>query len=129
MPSLAEICYLSRRGMGRAAPKKGHGYFPNTYGTIKKVFENKLRVKSRSLLFRNIITENFFPDWHTKAAFVDVTLSFLLGKLGSFYFIDEPMGVYRQTNQGLSTAGKMVLGNRKFIVRHLNKLKQAINYE
>lgn len=101
-----------------AAPKKGHGYFPNTHGTVKEVFENKLRVKSRTLLFRNVITEDFFPDWYTKVAFGDVALSFLLGKLGSFYFIDEPMAVYRQTNQGLSTAGKTTLGNRKFIVRH-----------
>ncbi|MDT0556022.1 glycosyltransferase [Patiriisocius hiemis] len=110
--------YQNEEWVEVAAPKKGHGYFPNTHGTVKEVFENKLRVKSRSLLFRNVITENFFPDWYTKVAFGDVALSFLLGKLGSFYFIDEPMAVYRQTNQGLSTAGKTTLGNRKFIVRH-----------
>lgn len=100
------------------APKKGHGYFPNSIATVKNIFSNEMRVKTRALMFRNIINEDFFPDWFYKVSFGDVPLSFLLGKHGDFGFIDEEMAVYRITGKGVSTSGLEELGQRKFAVQH-----------
>ena len=34
------------------APTEGHGYFPQNISTVKSIFENKLRVKTRTVVFR-----------------------------------------------------------------------------
>ncbi|WP_155302827.1 glycosyltransferase family 2 protein [Desulfosarcina widdelii] len=86
-------------------PKKGHGYYPRKVASVKEIFENRLRLKSRTLMFRNLVDDRFFPDWFNKIAFGDVALSFILGQFGDFYFIDEPMAAYRLTGKGVSTAG------------------------
>lgn len=109
------------------APKDGHGYFP--YETdVKAIFENKMRVKTRTVMFRNIfdpaeITHNF-----PKAAFGDVPLSFVLGKYGRFGFIDEEMAVYRQTTTGVSTAGLKELGLKNFKVQHFKNWIEIWDY-
>jgi glycosyltransferase involved in cell wall biosynthesis len=100
------------------APTEGQGYFPRKQATVKDIFFNCVRIKSRTMIFRNIIDDEFLPDWFKKTAFGDVPLNFLLGKHGDFYFIDEPMAVYRQTNVGASTSGKNELGINRFIVEH-----------
>lgn len=102
----------------KEAPKKGHGYYPHPVASVENIFANQLRVKSRTILFRNVITDDFFPDWFTKVAFGDVPLTFLLGKHGDFGFIDEEMAAYRQTGQGVSTAGQETMGINKFRVQH-----------
>lgn len=88
----------------KIAPKSGHGYFPAPKATVKEVFENKVRLKIRCTMFRNVI--KIFPEWYYKLAFGDVPLSMLLGKHGNFGFIDESMAVYRQTGFGVSLLGQ-----------------------
>lgn len=100
------------------APKRGHGYMNQEVGTVKDIFENKLRVKTRTMMFRNIIDDKFFPDWFYKVAFGDVPLNFLLGKHGNYYFINEPLAVYRQTDEGVSTNGLEEFGRKKFYAEH-----------
>lgn len=88
------------------APKNGKGYFPQKIGTVRHIFANRLRIKSRTVMFRNIFGEiNFPPEWFMHVMFGDVPLSMILGEYGDFYFIDYPMAVYRQTGKGVSTAG------------------------
>jgi len=87
----------------KPAPIEGHGYFPEVKSTVGRIFSNELRVKARTLMFRNVNLE--FPDWYFKVAFGDVPLSMLLGKFGKFGFINEPMAVYRLTGKGMSTQG------------------------
>src|SRR5690606_4014368 len=86
------------------APTKNQGYLPCEKASVKEIFANKLRVKTRTHMFRNVIKE--YPGWFYKVAFGDVPLSMLLGKYGEFGFINEPMAVYRQTGQGVSSHGK-----------------------
>lgn len=87
----------------REAPKKNQGYDNKEKSSLKDIFDNKVRVKTRTHLFRNVIDE--FPDWFYKVAYGDVPLSMVLGEHGKFGFIDEEMAVYRQTNSGVSTEG------------------------
>ncbi|PKA82134.1 glycosyl transferase family 2 [Ulvibacter sp. MAR_2010_11] len=109
------------------APKEGYGYFP--YETdVQSIFENKMRVKSRTLMFRNIIDPNEILRNFPKAAFGDVPLSFVLGKYGRFGFIDEEMAVYRQTNKGASTAGLKLLGIKTFRIQHYKNWIQIWDY-
>ncbi len=110
------------------APTNGHGYFPQSVSSVKNIFANQVRVKTRTLMFRNIIDQDFFPSWYYKVAFGDVPLSFLLGKHGDFGFIDEPMAVYRITGEGVSTAGLKELGRKKFRVQHFNNWIQIWDY-
>jgi glycosyltransferase involved in cell wall biosynthesis len=100
------------------APKEGQGYLADSIATVKNIFSNEMRVKTRALMFRNVIDADFFPDWYYKVPFGDVPLSFLLGKYGDFGFIDEEMAVYRQTVAGVSTAGLKELGPEKFTIQH-----------
>lgn len=86
------------------APTKNQGYLPFEKASVKEIFANKLRVKTRTHMFRNVIKE--YPGWFYKVAFGDVPLTMLLGKYGEFGFINEPMAVYRQTGQGVSSHGK-----------------------
>jgi glycosyltransferase involved in cell wall biosynthesis len=100
------------------APTQNQGYLNKEKGTVKDIFENKLRVKTRTMMFRNIFKDVPFPEWFYKVAFGDVPLNYILGKYGDYYFIDEPMAVYRQTDTGVSKAGLSELGKRKFTVQH-----------
>lgn len=110
------------------APSTGHGYFPQSVASVKNIFANQVRVKTRTVMFRNIIDKQFFPSWFTEVAFGDVPLSFLLGKHGDFGFIDEPMAVYRNTGKGVSTAGLKELGSKKFRVQHFKNWIQIWDY-
>lgn len=109
-------------------PKRGDGYFSKDVADVKNIFANQVRVKTRTVMFRNIIDKNFFPTWFYKVAFGDVPLSFLLGKHGDFGFIDEPMAVYRQTNDGVSKAGLKELGPKRFRVQHFKNWIQIWDY-
>jgi len=109
------------------APKKGHGYFPFET-SVKSIFENKMRVKARTVMYRNIFEPSEIMLHFPKAAFGDVPLSFVLGKYGKFGFIDEEMAVYRQTNSGISTAGLEALGRKKFQVQHFKNWIQIWDY-
>jgi len=110
------------------APKSGHGYCADPVATVKHIFSNQMRVKSRTILFRNVIDDKFFPKWFKKVAYGDVPLTFLLGKYGEFGFIDEEMAVYRQTYKGASTAGRSELGYDKFRKRMLKNWVEVWDY-
>lgn len=110
------------------SPKSGHGYLPQSQSKVIQIFSNKLRVKTRTVMFRNIINDGFFPKWFAQVAFGDVPLSFLLGKHGDFGFIDEEMAVYRQTGEGISTAGLKELGEKKFNIQHYKNWIQIWDY-
>jgi|ERR1051325_1444026 glycosyltransferase involved in cell wall biosynthesis len=87
----------------KEAPKNGRGYFEQRISTVKDIFENKVRIKTRTVVFKNIFKEGFnLPDWFYKLIYADVPLSFILGKFGKFIFLDEEMAVYRITNTGIS---------------------------
>lgn len=93
------------------------GYLPRHIGTVRDIFANLLRVKLRTTMYRNIFKKiNFPPDWYMNVAFGDVPLSMIMGKYGDFYFIDEPMAVYRQTGEGVSSYGPEDSGN--FLTYH-----------
>lgn len=92
--------------MEKPAPRDGHGYFPQRISSVAEIFRNKLRIKSRTVMFRNIFRDGeVLPEWFYQIAFGDVALSMILGKHGDFLFIDEEMAVYRITGGGLSTKG------------------------
>ncbi|MAB37999.1 MAG: hypothetical protein CL528_10000 [Aequorivita sp.] len=109
------------------APKEGHGYFPFETN-VRSIFENKMRVKARTVMFRNIFEPSEITLNFPKAAFGDVPLSFVLGKYGRFGFIDEEMAVYRQTTTGVSTAGLKELGLKKFKVQHFKNWIEIWDY-
>jgi glycosyltransferase involved in cell wall biosynthesis len=96
------------------APIKGQGYYNAKKASVEKIFANVMRVKSRTLMFRNILAS--FPSWFYRVAYGDVALSMILGKYGDFGFIDEPMAVYRQTGQGASAFDPK---NHRELYRHL----------
>lgn len=110
------------------APTTGHGYFPQSVSSVRNIFANQVRIKTRTVMFRNIIDHHFFPSWFYKVAFGDVPLSFLLGKHGDFGFIDEPMAVYRSTDEGVSKAGLKELGWKKFKIQHFKNWIQIWDY-
>lgn len=89
------------------APKEGHGYYPDTTANVSEIFNNNLRVKLRTICFRNLFItgELVLPEWFYQVKYGDVPLSFIFGQYGDFYFLNEETAVYRQTNQGVSTAG------------------------
>ena len=90
----------------KRAPTNGHGYLADPVASVQAVFENRLRLKSRTIIFRNVFLEGFqLPDWFYKVQFGDVPLMMLLGKFGNFAFLDEEMAVYRLTGKGASTKG------------------------
>ncbi len=109
------------------APKEGHGYFPFETD-VKSIFENKMRIKLRTVMFRNIFEPSEITVNFPKVAFGDVPLSFVLGKYGRFGFIDEEMAVYRQTDSGVSTAGLEKLGWKKFKIQHFKNWIQIWDY-
>jgi hypothetical protein len=87
------------------APTTGQGYLPRQKATVKEIFANQLRIKTRTVLYRNIGLMDL-PDWYYKINYGDVALSMIFGKYGIFGFINEPMAVYRQTGDGVSTHDK-----------------------
>jgi glycosyltransferase involved in cell wall biosynthesis len=101
-----KVAEVDEQGIYRVkeAPTNGHGYFPHAKTQVDAVFDNKLRVKVRTLMFRNCIRT--LPDWICEVSFGDVPLSMILGQYGQFGFINEPMAVYRLTGRGLSSVGK-----------------------
>lgn len=109
----------------KGTPK--HGYLPDTVASVKEIFANRLRIKVRTIMFKNIIGDNFFPDWFMQVAFGDVPLSFLLGLYGKFYFIDEPMAVYRISGKGISAAGKSKMDHGSWVKKHYNAWIQIWN--
>lgn len=98
------------------APKEGQGYYPQEIATVREVFANKMRVKTRTVMYRNVVKE--LPEWFSTVAYGDVPLSMIYGKHGKFGFIDEEMAVYRQTGQGVSTQGRSEMNNRAW-ARHV----------
>lgn len=110
--------FVNGEWVEKEAPKSGHGYSNREIGKVKDIFSNQLRIKTRCVVYRNRFNEFEFPDWFESVPFGDVIISFLMGKYGKFHFIDEPMAVYRITNQGVSTKGKESLGYNKFRVMH-----------
>ena len=84
-------------------PKRG--YCKKQITTAKDIFANRVQIQARTVMFRNVIDENFFPHWFRSIMYGDLGLNFLLGKYGNFYFIDEAMAVYRITGKGLSMTG------------------------
>lgn len=103
------------------APKHGAGYYPQKISTVREIFANRLRIKTRTVMYRNILKKIPLPDWLWKTAFGDVPLSMFMGKFGDFYFIDEEMAVYRITNKGASTAGKELLSPEEWMAEHYKK--------
>lgn len=90
----------------KESPKDGHGYSPAKCASIRDILSNTVRIKSRTIMFRNLFLDGFeFPDWFYTVQFGDVALSIILGKFGDFYFIDDEMAVYRMTGTGVSTMG------------------------
>lgn len=88
------------------APKEGHGYYPEPVAGVREIFADKLRLKSRTLIFRNLFKSGFeLPEWFLSVQFGDVPLSMILGQYGKYAFIDESMAVYRMTGKGVSTIG------------------------
>jgi glycosyltransferase involved in cell wall biosynthesis len=86
------------------APKEGQGYQSSKISEVKEIFSNKLRVKTRTLFFRNLNIS--IPEWYLDMPFGDVPLSMILGEHGNFGFIDREMACYRKTGTGLSSIGK-----------------------
>jgi glycosyltransferase involved in cell wall biosynthesis len=124
----------------KKAPTRGHGYYPSPKASVQKVFANELRIKTRSLLFRNFVIQ--IPDWFYNVPFGDVPLSMILGKHGQFGFLDEEMAVYRVTDGGVSRKGHdkpmfifnhflawvriWELGNNYYNGQYFNETKHAI---
>jgi glycosyltransferase involved in cell wall biosynthesis len=93
------------------APTEHQGYWPEPIATSQDIFANRLRIKTRTHLFRNIIGE--FPSWFYTVAFGDVPLTMILGKHGYFGFMNEVMAVYRQTGHGASSVGAKQANSRQ----------------
>lgn len=100
-----EYAYPDKHGnyFVEPAPIENQGYLPQERSTLADIFANRVRIKTRTLLFRNTISP--LPDWFFTIAFGDVALSIILGNHGDFCFIDQPLAVYRQTGVGVSTTG------------------------
>ena len=88
----------------KPAPTVGQGYWPEKIAGLSELFSNKLRIKTRTILFKNIGSD--LPEWFHKIKFGDVALSMILGGHGKFGFINEPMAVYRMTHTGSSRQGQ-----------------------
>jgi glycosyltransferase involved in cell wall biosynthesis len=92
-------------GYKEVSANHDHGYLKQEKASVHDIFTNKLRIKSRTTLYRNDELLKNLPEWFKKVQYGDVALSMMLGKLGNFGFIDEPMAVYRLTGKGVSDYG------------------------
>jgi len=87
-----------------------------------------------SLLFRNVLKTNFFPDWYFKIRNADYGLVVLLAQYGKFKYFNKPMSAYRVHPGGIwSPLSRMVTTTHDLeFYQHLEtyfrerNLKQAI---
>ena len=86
-----------------AAHRENHGYLNQEISPVNEIFKFRMRTQTRTLMFRNIFTQEKFPAWFSKVRFGDLSLALILGKYGKFYFIDEELAAYRVTGKGVST--------------------------
>ncbi len=93
-------------------------YNLKTITSVGDIFDRKVIIQLKTIMFRNIIDEHFFPDWFEKVMYGDLAFPFLLGKHGDFYFIAEPMAVYRITGKGLSRTGLPEMQRPYRIIEH-----------
>lgn len=111
----------------KEAPKKGHGYLASTTASVREIFLNHLRLKSRTLVFR----KNAFheTEWlRTKVSYGDVPLTMILGKSGDFAFIDEETAVYRQTGEGVSSRYNDSLGTMRHFINWIQIWELGNNF-
>ncbi len=84
--------------------KEGQGYYDDEVSDVGAIFSFKMRIQTRSVLFRNIFLHHPLPDWFNKVKFGDFTLYLILAKYGKFYFMkNAEMAVYRLTGDGASS--------------------------
>ena len=98
------------------------GYLPRDVSTVREIFANRMRVKTRTVMFRNVFQQIPFPDWVHGMIAGDVPFSMILGKYGDFYFLDQSMAVYRITGKGVSPSGKSY-NRQQWIAYRLDWLK------
>lgn len=96
------------------------GYWPRETGTVRDILADRMRVKTRTVMYRNYFSQpGIIPAWVTRVAYGDVPLSMVMGKFGDFHFIDESMAVYRITGKGISRSG--LDKSPEYIVDHMQK--------
>ena len=76
----------------------------NHYPTTEDIITRRWFIATASLFFRNILTEQDYPEWRKNIANGDYLLELLLAKEGKFYYMDDVMSVYRVEGQGMSAA-------------------------
>ena len=86
--------------------------------SVKDLFEWKVRIEPRTVLFKNVFREVDIPDWFLKVDYGDISLNFILGKHGHFGFLNENMAVYRITGGGYSLKGRSEQSLREWKVDH-----------
>ncbi|MBN2165652.1 MAG: glycosyltransferase [Marinilabiliaceae bacterium] len=116
-----EYLYEYEDGYAEIKPASKDGFNSNTITSVKDIFANTVRLKTRTVVYRNVITDGFFPKWLVNMPFGDVPLSILMGRYGSFHFINEVMAVYRITDKGVSSIGKNSLSKFDFLIEHMKK--------
>lgn len=92
------------------APKENQGYLNCEKASVEEIFRNRLRPKSRTMLYRNVFKEKELPSWFFKVKYGDEAINFFMGTFGDFYFIDKEMAVYRQNLGGASNIFREKLG-------------------
>lgn len=122
---IAEYDDSAGKYIERPAPKSGHGYNPGEVSTVEDIFANKLRVKSRTVIYRNQID---LPDWFFKVPYGDVAISMIMGKKGDFGFIDEATAVYRKTSSGVSSRYKDKWGRYRHQLNWIEIWEYGNNY-
>lgn len=95
------------------APIVNQGYLPDEVAGLREVFANKIRIKSRTVMYRNLYEP--LPEVFNQVAFGDIALSVIYGLRGNFRFINEPMAVYRQTGKGVSSSGRE---HKNYVLKH-----------
>lgn len=95
------------------APTVSQGYLPDEVAGLREVFANRIRIKSRTVMYRNLYEP--LPEVFNQVAFGDIALSVIYGLRGNFRFINEPMAVYRQTGKGVSSSGR---GHKNYELKH-----------
>jgi glycosyltransferase involved in cell wall biosynthesis len=88
----------------KEAPRNNHGFSDETYASVERILKNKLRIKSRTVMFRNVVEE--LPEKFKEVPYGDISFSIFLGKFGKYGFINESTAVYRIHNKGVSNANK-----------------------
>lgn len=78
------------------------GYVNKHDATVADLFKFQMKPQTRTVMFRNIFREHPIPQWFYGVRFGDLALAFMLGRHGTYRFIDEEMAVYRVTGKGVS---------------------------